>query len=63
MSQGPSATFARAKQVARAAARSSSRPRLQESLAANIELIALPEVRARILGVMERYSLAKARHA
>ena len=63
MTQGPSATFARAKRVARAASTDELEAALQESLAANIELIALPEVRARILGVMERYGLAKARHA
>jgi 2-(1,2-epoxy-1,2-dihydrophenyl)acetyl-CoA isomerase len=62
MSQGPSATFARAKQVARAAATVELEAALQESLAANIQLIALPEVRGRILAVMERYSLARARH-
>ena len=33
---------------------------LDASLAANIELIALPEVRDRILDVMERYSARRA---
>ena len=58
---GLSATFARAKRVARAASTVDLEAALQDSLAANIELIALPEVRARILEVMEKYSLARAR--
>ena len=63
MTQGPSVTFTRAKGIARAAATAQLESALQKSLAANIDLIALPEVRARILEVMERYSLARARHA
>ena len=61
MTHGPSATFTRAKNVARAAATLELEAALQESLAANIDLIALPEVRARILEVMETYSLARTR--
>ena len=61
MTHGPSATFARAKRVARAQRLLELEAALQESLAANIDLIALPEVRARILEVMERYSLARRR--
>ena len=63
MMRGPSATFARAKSVARAARTVELEAALEESLAANIDLISLPEVRARILEVMEKYSLAKARRA
>ena len=63
MTHGPSATFARAKRVARAASTVELEAALQESLAANIDLIALPEVRTRILDVMERYGQARARHA
>lgn len=63
MTHGPSATFARAKKVARAASTVELEAALQESLAANIDLIALPEVRSQILNVMEKYSLASARRA
>ncbi|WP_406020571.1 enoyl-CoA hydratase/isomerase family protein [Nocardioides sp. NBC_00850] len=56
MMHGPVATYARAKRVARAAATVELEAALQESLAANIDLIARPEVRKGILAVMERYS-------
>ena len=61
MTHGPVATFARAKRVARAAATVELDAALDESLAANIDLIALPEVRSRILAVMERYAESRAR--
>ena len=57
MTQGPARTYARAKQVARARATKDLDTALQASLAANIELIALAEVRDRIVNVMERYSV------
>jgi len=57
MTQGPAGTYARAKQVARARATKDLDTALQASLAANIELIALAEVRDRIVNVMERYSV------
>jgi enoyl-CoA hydratase/carnithine racemase len=63
MTHGPSATFARAKQVARAASTAELDAALDESLAANIDLIALPDVRARILDVLERYAKARAARA
>lgn len=63
MSHGPSSTFARAKRVARASSTAELEAALQESLAANIDLITLPEVRGRILEVMEKYSLARAGRA
>ena len=56
MTHGPAQTYARAKQVARARATEDLDTALQASLAANIELIALAEVRDRIVNVMERYS-------
>ena len=55
MTHGPAMTYARAKQVARHAARRDLQDALEQSLAANIELIAHDEVRDRILAVMERY--------
>ena len=58
MTHGPSSTFARAKKVARAASTAELEAALEESLAANIDLIALPEVRSRILAVMERHGMA-----
>ncbi|KQT93498.1 2-ketocyclohexanecarboxyl-CoA hydrolase [Marmoricola sp. Leaf446] len=61
MTHGPSATFARAKTVARGARTAELHAALDESLAANIDLIALPEVRSKILDVMERYARARAR--
>ena len=57
MTHGPARTYARAKQVARARATKDLDTALQASLAANIELIALAEVRDRIVNVMERYSV------
>ena len=56
----PGATFAR-RRASRVPRRRELDAALKESLAANIALIARPEVRARILDVMEQYSLAKAR--
>ncbi|WP_270889633.1 enoyl-CoA hydratase/isomerase family protein [Pedococcus sp. 5OH_020] len=61
MTSGPIATFARAKGIARAASTVELHAALDESLAANIDLIARPEVRSRILDVMERYAQARAR--
>lgn len=61
MTKGPVATYARAKKVARGAATAELDTALDESLAANIDLIALPEVRDRILAVMERYSASHTR--
>ena len=61
MTHGPVATYARAKKVARAAGSVDLEVALQESLAANIELLALPEVRDRVLAVMERYSVAQSK--
>ncbi|TDO51689.1 enoyl-CoA hydratase/carnithine racemase [Kribbella sp. VKM Ac-2527] len=61
MMHGPAATYARAKKVARAAGSRELEAALDESLAANIDLLARPEVRARVLAVMERYSLSRGR--
>ncbi len=63
MTHGPSATYARAKKVARAAATRELDDALDESLAANIDLIARSEVRDRVLAVMERYSESRSRGA
>lgn len=63
MTHGPVATYARAKKVARLAKSVELETALQESLAANIDLIATPEVRGRILAVMEKYSQAQAKRA
>ena len=60
MTHGPVATYAHAKKIARRAATAALDAALDASLAANIELIALPEVRDRILDVMERYSARRA---
>ena len=56
MTRGPASTYAHAKRIARAAATPHLDAALDASLAANIELIAQPEVRAKIVAVMERYS-------
>jgi 2-(1,2-epoxy-1,2-dihydrophenyl)acetyl-CoA isomerase len=56
LAQGPASTFARMKRVVRLAATPELDRALDESLAANIELIAQGEVRERIVAVMERYS-------
>lgn len=56
MTQGPEETFARVKKIARASSTPDLEAALQESLKANIALIARPEVRDRILAVMERFS-------
>jgi 2-(1,2-epoxy-1,2-dihydrophenyl)acetyl-CoA isomerase len=56
LAQGPAATFAGMKRVARLAATPELDRALDESLAANIELIAQGDVRERIVAVMERYS-------
>ncbi|MGU3438212.1 enoyl-CoA hydratase/isomerase family protein [Actinomycetes bacterium M1A6_2h] len=56
MTQGPSATYARVKQIARSRSTVELDAALIASLAANIELIARPDVRAGILAVMERFS-------
>ena len=58
MTHGPVATYANAKRIARAAATLELDAALKESLAANIALIARPEVRRLVLNVMEQYSLA-----
>jgi 2-(1,2-epoxy-1,2-dihydrophenyl)acetyl-CoA isomerase len=59
MTRGPAATYAHVKRIARAGATVDLDVALDASLAANIELIAQPEVRERIVTVMERYSLAR----
>jgi 2-(1,2-epoxy-1,2-dihydrophenyl)acetyl-CoA isomerase len=59
MTRGPVATYAHAKRISRAAATAELDAALDESLAANIELIAQPKVRERIVAVMKRYSLAR----
>ncbi len=56
MTHGPASTYARAKKIARTATSAELDAALDASLQANIELIATPEVRGRILQVMERYS-------
>ncbi|OZF07803.1 2-ketocyclohexanecarboxyl-CoA hydrolase [Rhodococcus sp. 15-1154-1] len=56
MTHGPSATYASAKKIVRARSTVELDAALRASLAANIGLIARPEVRAGILAVMERYS-------
>lgn len=61
MTHGPVATYARAKKVARMAKSAELEAALVESLQANIDLIATPEVRGRILEVMEKYSVAEAK--
>ncbi len=58
MTRGPAATYAHAKRISRAASTLDLDAALDASLAANIELIAAPEVRNRIVAVMERYSIA-----
>ncbi|WP_327726622.1 enoyl-CoA hydratase/isomerase family protein [Streptomyces sp. NBC_00487] len=60
MAHGPVETFARVKGIARGASTPAFETALRDSLAANIELIARPEVRERIVAVMERFSLATA---
>ncbi|KQU28487.1 MULTISPECIES: enoyl-CoA hydratase/isomerase family protein [unclassified Rhodococcus (in: high G+C Gram-positive bacteria)] len=56
MTHGPSATYASVKKIARTTATSELDAALRASLAANIELIARPGVRAGIVAVMDRYS-------
>jgi enoyl-CoA hydratase/carnithine racemase len=56
LAQGPAATFAGMKRVARLAATLELDKALDASLAANIDLIARGDVRNRIVAVMERYS-------
>ena len=56
MTHGPAATYAYAKKIARQAASADLDAALDASLKANIELLALPEVRGRVLEVMEQYS-------
>ena len=53
---GPSETFAQTKRVVRLAETPSLEAALDESLRANIDLIARGEVRDRILAVMERFT-------
>ena len=59
MTRGPAATYAHAKRISRAASSRELDAALDASLAANIELIAQPDVRDRILAVMERYSRSR----
>jgi 2-(1,2-epoxy-1,2-dihydrophenyl)acetyl-CoA isomerase len=56
LGQGPMATFAHTKRVVRLAAISELEKALEESLQANIDLIARGDVRDRIVAVMERFS-------
>ena len=56
LSHGPAETFARTKRVVRAAETPRLEAALDESLQANIDLIARGEVRERIVAVMERFS-------
>jgi 2-(1,2-epoxy-1,2-dihydrophenyl)acetyl-CoA isomerase len=58
---GPAETFARVKRIARSASTPAFEAALQESLEANIALIARPDVRERIVSVMERFSISRAR--
>ncbi len=60
LAHGPVETYAHAKGIARLAASVELDAALDASLAANVELIALPEVRQSILAVMERYSASSA---
>ena len=57
LTAGPAATFAALKRVVRLAAGPELDAALRASLEANIALIARDDVRARILAVMERFSL------
>jgi 2-(1,2-epoxy-1,2-dihydrophenyl)acetyl-CoA isomerase len=59
MTRGPAATYAHVKRISRAAATVDLDAALDASLAANIELISQPDVRERIVAVMERYSHAR----
>ncbi len=60
LTHGPTATFARTKRVVRMSATPELDAALDESLRANIDLIARGEVRDRILGVMEQFSSRRA---
>ena len=57
LTRGPAATFAALKQVVRLAAGPELDAALRASLAANIALIGRDDVRARILAVMEKFSV------
>ena len=59
MTSGPKRTYAAAKHVARSAGRADLQNALAASLAANIDIIAHDDVRARILAVMERFSASR----
>ncbi len=59
MAHGPIETFARLKKIVRSAATAKLDAALRASYEANVELIARPEVRDRIVAVMERFSRAK----
>ncbi len=56
LAQGPVTTFARTKRVVRLAETAELDAALDESLQANIDLIATGEVRASMLAVMQRFS-------
>jgi enoyl-CoA hydratase/carnithine racemase len=56
LSRGPAETFARVKRIARGPSTPALETALQESLDANIALIARPEVRNQILSVMEQFT-------
>ncbi|WP_326806772.1 enoyl-CoA hydratase/isomerase family protein [Streptomyces sp. NBC_01775] len=58
LAHGPAETFVRVKRIARGPSTPAFEVALRESLEANIALIARPEVRKRILSVMERFSLS-----
>ena len=62
LSRGPAETFARVKQIARGPSTPALEAALQASLDANIALIAGPEVRDKILSVMERFTPTPDRH-
>ncbi|WNF00354.1 enoyl-CoA hydratase/isomerase family protein [Streptomyces luomodiensis] len=61
LAHGPAETFARTKRIARASSTQALEAALRDSLDANVELIARPEVRERILSVMDRFALTGSR--
>lgn len=62
LSQGPAATFASLKQVLRTHHGAGFEQALQDSYRTNVDLIARPEVRDRIVAIMEKYSATHAAH-
>ena len=63
LAHGPGASFTAIKHILRAQAGSELHAALRASYEANVTLIARDDVRARILAVMERYSMDKQRKA